>query len=360
MVTVPFASSQVMDLCINALEQGGLVISPSDTVYGALVDATNQSAVEKLIAFKNRPLGKPISIFVADMDMATQYVHISQKQQDTLTTMLPGPFTTILPSRGSVISLLESEQHTLGIRIPHFPFILNLVRRYAKPVTATSANMAGRSPHYSITSLLKSLPRYKKDLIDLVVDAGTLPKNKPSTVIDLTGDSYEILRKGDVGFQLSGHKYISKSLDETNNLARTLVDDHIQKGKSLIFLLHGNLGSGKTAFTKGLAQLFGISSIVSPTFVIYYEYPLEQDANAYEMMYHFDLYNIQKEEEYETLQILNTFTQHNVVIAIEWAEKLPQKYRDLLNNHGVVVDLYFTHIDETTRQITHCTSKSSA
>ena len=108
---------------LQTLDSGGLVVAPSDTVYGLLVDATNETAVKKLLAFKNRPIGKPISIFVADYGMLSQQGDVQESQMQLLKRFLPGPFTVVFPSKHKVSRYLESEKGTLGIRIPSYPFI---------------------------------------------------------------------------------------------------------------------------------------------------------------------------------------------------------------------------------------------
>ncbi len=189
----------IINSTIEVLKSGGLVIFPSDTVYGLLCDATNEQAVEKLITFKNRPVGKPISVFT-DLQSMDQLVEINKNQQKVFEEILPGPFTIILPSKHKVNKLLESETGTLGVRVPMYRPIKELVEQFKKPITATSANLAGRSPHYSIGSLLNELTEKQKNLIDLIIDAGHLPKNKPSTVVDLSRSNVKILRQGNEDF----------------------------------------------------------------------------------------------------------------------------------------------------------------
>src|SRR3989344_6051919 len=198
METVSATSPGVIDTIITVLQRGGLVVIPSDTVYGLSVDATNPEAVRKLIAFKSRVPGKAISVFVGSLESASKYVRISSRQEKLLESMLPGAFTIVLPSKHVVAKKVESERDTLGIRIPDYPLINKVVQLYNKPITATSANLSGRSPHYSIQSLLKSIPAYKRQYIDLIVDAGKLPRHKPSTVIEFSSDEVKILRKGDM------------------------------------------------------------------------------------------------------------------------------------------------------------------
>src|SRR3989339_1032940 len=145
--------NQVINNTISVLKANGLVVFPTDTVYGLLCDATREIAVRKLLAFKNRPAGKPISVF-SNLKLVGSLINISENQKNLIQEMIPGPFTFIFPSKHKVNKLLESESGTLGIRIPMYRYIEVLVNQFKKPITATSANLAGSSPHYSIKSLL--------------------------------------------------------------------------------------------------------------------------------------------------------------------------------------------------------------
>jgi len=89
----------VLDQTLEILRSGGLVVFPSDTVYGLLADATNLLAVTKLLAFKDRPIGKAISIFAADKAMVNDYVSLNQNGVNVVNNLLPGPFTVVAKSR---------------------------------------------------------------------------------------------------------------------------------------------------------------------------------------------------------------------------------------------------------------------
>ena len=227
MINLQLNDKKTINKAVNILLEGGLIIFPSDTVYGALVDATNENAVKKLIEFKTRPPGKPISVFVSGFEMIRKLVNINNKQLKILNEILPGPFTVVLRSKGKVCRLLESEKKSLGIRYPIFRNIEDLVKRFGKPVTATSANLSGDAPHYSIETMFKQLPSSKKKLIDLVVDAGKLPRNKLSTVVDLTQSKIKILRQGEIGFK-NVNNYISKSPNQTKKISQYLIKKHLK------------------------------------------------------------------------------------------------------------------------------------
>lgn len=347
--TITGAFSELIPQTIRVLKEGGLVIFPSDTVYGLLVDATNEKAVEKLVKFKNRPPGKAISVFVADMAMLEAYTAITVPQKMILEQLLPGPFTIILPSKHLVNKLLESEKGSLGVRIPAFSLVKTLVIEFGKPITATSANLGGNSPHYSVESLLSSLSQQKKDLIDLIIDMGKLPRNKPSTVIDLTQPTVSILREGDIEFKDS-KTFTTKSEEQTRKTAQFIVQSvtKTHTDKPIVFILEGDLGSGKTQFVKGAADYFEVDSIISPTFVIYYEYPLKN--KQFHNLYHFDLYNIENENEFQHLGIDQVLADKNIIF-IEWGEKLGKVYEEFKEKAHIVY-IKINYVTENEREIT--------
>lgn len=325
---------------VKVLEKGGMVIFPSDTVYGLLCNAENKQAVKKLTTFKNWPAGKPISVFT-NLKNIEQLVSITGKQLLTLKQILPGPFTIILPSRHKVCRLLESETGTLGIRIPMYRYIEVLIKKFKKPITATSANLAGRSPHYSINSLLNELTENQKQQVDLIVDAGTLPRNKPSTVVDLSQSDVKILRQGDINFSNKSKTFLSKTAEETKNIAKQILKENLSiKNKPLIFIIEGEMGVGKTIFVKGIGEQLEIKNIISPTFVIYYEYG---------NFYHFDLYQIEDSQEFKHLGIEKLLKPENI-LCFEWGEKAGEIY-ELLKRKGNIVYVKMKYLSEKKREI---------
>ena len=351
MESIKLDDKNVIEKTTDVLQRGGLVIFPSDTVYGLLVDAQNEEAVRKLINFKNRPPGKPISVFT-DWDFIEDLVEINPLQEKILENILPGPFTVILRSKRKVCSLLESEKKTLGLRIPNYQPVNELIKKIKKPITATSANLSGKPPHYSIDSLLKQLSESKKKLVDLIVDAGKLPRNKPSTVINLVEEDIKIIRQGDIVFK-QVNKYLSKRPLETKKVAQFILDKLLKKDlkKPLIFIIEGDLGVGKTIFVKGIGEFLGVKEIVSPTFVMMYEYeinskfspsasdPITKLVKTYstkiKRLIHLDLYNLEEKEEFKYLKIEQYLKPGNL-LAIEWGEKLGEIF-ELLEEKGELI-----------------------
>lgn len=341
---------QVLEKAAKLINSGALIVFPSDTVYILAVDPTNQKAVNLLLSFKNRWTGKAISIAVSDINMAQKYVKLSSKTKDLYQNLLPGPFTIVSPGLHQVAAGIEAENGTLGIRIPDSKFILDLIKILKKPITATSANLSGRTPNYSLTSFLRPLSQKKKDLISLIVDAGKLPKNKPSTVIDATGSEIKILRRGDLITETS-QTLVSKSEKETAKVAQFLLKKALNLGtkKAIVFSLSGDLGCGKTVFSRSLGQSLGVTQkILSPTFVIYNQYRLSQN---FSFFYHFDLYRLNAQYEFEEIKFISHFLPQTIS-CIEWPENMGQELFSKLQKKSFLISLNFKYLDAHTREIT--------
>ncbi len=326
---------------------GRLVIFPSDTVYILAVDPTNKSAVEKLLGFKNRWTGKAISVAVTDKKMAEKYVELSESAQNIYKNLLPGPFTIVSKGKHQVAKGIEAENGTLGIRIPDNKYIHDLVMAVNRPVTATSANLSGRTPNYSVASFLRPLSKKKKDMIDLIVDGGKLPNNKPSTVVDATEPELKILRRGDL-ITGSSQTLVSKSEKETEKVAEFLLKKAIEKnsGKPIVFSLSGDLGCGKTVFSRRLGHLLGVKEkITSPTFVIYNEYQTDD-----KKFLHFDLYRITADFELQEIKFFELFT-NNSIACIEWPENMGKENFLELQKVAKVISINFEYLNPTTREI---------
>ncbi len=321
---------------LECLKKGGILIYPTETCYGVGVNATDITAVTKVLEYKKRPEGKAISIGVSDISMAKNYVEINKTAQNFYNNFLPGPVTVVSKSKGKVDRRLESEKGTLGVRIPNYRFILNLIEKLREPITTTSANSAGKKTPYSIQDVLDNLSQKQKNLVDLIIDAGELPHNPPSTVIDTTTEELAIYRQGQLDPTKISKSEIrnSKNVEDTENIGRDLVRNEIDKkiNKPIIFLLSGELGAGKTHLTKGVAKELGITQIVkSPTYNYVNEYKFsyqwsvisnQSSANSQlktdnSKLYHFDAWRIQNLEDLKALEFENWFKPGNVIV-IEW------------------------------------------
>lgn len=319
-------------IAIDVLKSGGLIIYPTETLYGAGVDATNDVAVKKLTAYKNRPLGKPYSIAVTNTDMAEEYGYLNQTSKNLFREFLPGPLTVIIKGKHKLAKGVESEDGKLGIRLPDYKFVRSLVEKFGKPITATSANASYKKRPYKVSDILDNLSQKQKGLIDLVVDAGTLPTREPSTVIDTTFDEPAILRQGEIKLS-DENEVLSVNEENTQNIAKEIWqknESYLGK-RSIVFALQGEMGSGKTQFTKGLARAMGITELVtSPTFAIENEYK-----NGAKKLFHFDAWRLDSSDEIKALGF-EDLIKNKSVVSIEWADKIVDIIREF-DDEAIVV-----------------------
>ncbi len=310
---------------IGTLKKGGLVIFPCETVYGVAVDSLNEKAVKKLNKYKKRPFGKPYAIMVSDQKMAEEYVDLNETAKTLYKEFLPGPLTIVSKGKGKVAPGIESEIGTLGVRISDYKDLLNLIKEFGHPIVATSANASYQKRPYKIDDIMENISGKQKELIDLVIDVGELPKNEPSTVIDTTLDEPTVLRQGEIKFK-DENKVLSRSEENTQNIGKELWQKYEKfKGtRPIIFALEGEMGTGKTQFTKGLAKAIGIKEkITSPTYNMLLEYE--------DKLTHIDAWRLQNEEDLNSLGFLKLVENKNMVISIEWADRVVEtikKYRD--------------------------------
>jgi len=177
------------------LENGGVVIFPTDTIYGFLALTGNKKAVNKIYRIKKRSKTKPLPIFVKDSRMAKDLAEINDKQLKILKNKWPGKYTFVLSLKkieaGPLSNLVKMGGGTIALRIPKYKPLNDLLKKINKPLSQTSVNVSGQEP------LIKSSGielQFKNQKI-LFIDAGNLKKSKPSKVLDLTGDKIKFLRK---------------------------------------------------------------------------------------------------------------------------------------------------------------------
>ena len=173
---------------VQTLNSGGVAIIPTDTIYGLIADYSNLEAREKVYEIKQRPKEKVFPVFVASIEDAKKIVQIDLRQEDFAKKVWPGKVTVILnrPDGG-----------TEGIRIPDHDFVLDILKKFGKPIAQTSANISGRPPLVKINNIIEIFSNTIQTP-DLIIDAGDLPESQPSSGVDLTQDFLKILREGAV------------------------------------------------------------------------------------------------------------------------------------------------------------------
>ncbi|MBN1849931.1 MAG: threonylcarbamoyl-AMP synthase [Deltaproteobacteria bacterium] len=175
----------------DVLDQGGIIVYPTDTFYGIGCDLYNKKGIQLIYRLKNRPLKQPFSIICDNLKEISRYAQVSNYAYKTMKRLLPGPYTFILEGTKLVPKIMLTKRKTVGIRVPDNNICLAIVETLGRPIISTSAELDNP---YAIEEAYSSH-------IQIVIDGGVLYPN-PSSVISLIGDVPEVIRKGkgDVSF----------------------------------------------------------------------------------------------------------------------------------------------------------------
>ncbi len=186
---------KAIEQVVEVLKKGGLIIYPTDTVYGLGCDITNQKAIEKICRIRGiKPEKANFSFICSDLSHISDYI----KPIDTATfrllkKALPGPFTFILNANNNVPKLLSANKRTVGIRVPDNEIAREIVRQLGNPILSTSIRDDDDVIEYSTDPEL--IHEKYEQLVDLVIDGG-FGDNEASTVVDCTSGEFEIIREG--------------------------------------------------------------------------------------------------------------------------------------------------------------------
>lgn len=180
---------------VDVLRDGGVIIYPTDTVYGLGCDLSNKKGIEKIYEIKKRNKKQPLSFICSDLKHISQYAKVTDYAYKTMKRLLPGSYTFILEASRLVPKIILPKRPTTGIRVPDNNICLALVRELGQPIISTSVKTAEGedmgNPYI--------IEEYWGKLVDLIIDGGNIIP-EPSSVISLVDDNIEVLRigKGDV------------------------------------------------------------------------------------------------------------------------------------------------------------------
>ncbi len=184
---------QVLAAASEVIAGGGVIIYPTETLYGIGADATNAAAVQRVYAVKKRKEEKPVLVLVHSKEMLRRIVAaIPESAKRLMEAFWPGPLTMVFLASEMIPNEITQSTGTVGVRIPSSTFCLKLVERCDCPLTSTSANISGEPVHRTIEQIQAAL----HEGVNLYIDAGTLPESKPSTVVSVVHDPPKLLREG--------------------------------------------------------------------------------------------------------------------------------------------------------------------
>jgi len=176
---------------VDTLRNGGVIIYPTDTVYGIGCDIFNKEALERIFLIKNDAASKLFSFICSDLKDIARYAKVSDYAYRTMKHLLPGPYTFILPAAKEVPKKLWGKRKTVGIRVPNHQVSLSIVKELGHPIISTSTtNRKGEVLYdpFEIKNIFNSQ-------VDLMLASGNII-GAPSSVIDLSEDEPEVVREG--------------------------------------------------------------------------------------------------------------------------------------------------------------------
>ena len=175
---------------VEALEAGGVIAYPTDTVYGLGCDLMNKHAIERLYAIKRMDRAQPLAFVCPDLSDIAKYAVVENQVYRLLRRFLPGPYTFILPATREVPKLVQMKRKNVGIRVPACEATRLLARELGRPIISSTAARPGEEPQvdpHEIDTVFKGLA--------LVLDGGA-GGLVPTTVVDLTQSPPEVVREG--------------------------------------------------------------------------------------------------------------------------------------------------------------------
>lgn len=180
---------------VDCIRNGGVIIYPTDTIYGLGCDIFNRKAVEKVCRIKEvKPEKIDLSFICYDLSNIAKYAkNIHTPVFKLMKKALPGPFTFILQANNNVPKILKTRKKTIGIRVPDNNIPRNIVHLLGNPVITTSLRVNDKILEYPTDP--KTIYEEYKNLVDIIIDGG-YGKNVPSTIVDCTNNQLIVLREG--------------------------------------------------------------------------------------------------------------------------------------------------------------------
>lgn len=189
--------SDLISQAVAVLKDGGVIAYPTETFYGLGVDATNEKAVERLFAVKGRDFKNPIPVVVGNIVHLNQVVtDVPPLAQELIGRYWPGPLTLVFGAAAVIPNRLTAETGKIGVRISSHPIARLLAGKLSGPLTSTSANRSGQKECFTAQEVMEKIGN---DL-DLIIDGGSTPGCKGSTILDITRTPPVVLRAGVIDY----------------------------------------------------------------------------------------------------------------------------------------------------------------
>ena len=188
------------------IKNGGLVIFPTETVYGIGTNALNSKAVKKLYEVKKRPYEKPISLLVNSIEMIENIAKdITKLEYELIKNFFPGPLTIILKKKENISNIVTANKETVGVRMPQNDIALKLIEYAGVPIATPSANISGKPSGTNMKDIMRDFEKK----VEYFIDNGSSKIGQASTIVQIIDETPYILRKGAIS-ELEIKKVIDK------------------------------------------------------------------------------------------------------------------------------------------------------
>lgn len=178
---------------VQIIIDGGVVIMPTDTIYGIIADATNETAIKRVYDIKKRDINKPMLMLVNGVDMLDKYVNkINDVERKIMDKFWPGPLTIIFKKKG-ISDLLTGGLDTIGVRYPNNELLIDIMNELNVPLLSTSVNISGEDPIYDVNFLDDEI----KKSVDFIYDVGEC-KGEASSIVKVDDGNIMVLREGSI------------------------------------------------------------------------------------------------------------------------------------------------------------------
>ena len=192
-------NNKILKEIVDVLDRDGLIIFPTDTVYGIACNAFSEEAIKKLFKAKQRSFDKPINVLVDSKSKIELVVEeINNKEKELINKYFPGNLTIIFNKKKEVSNLLTANKPTIGVRIPDNKIALAILKSYPYPLATTSANISGNETGTKVEDFIDSF----KETVDIVIDQGE-SKDVPSTIVRVENNEVIVLREGSLKIKKS-------------------------------------------------------------------------------------------------------------------------------------------------------------
>lgn len=187
-----YIDDKILEEIINVLNNDGLIIFPTDTVYGIACNSFSDKAINRLFKAKNRSFNKPIGVLtdsVSKIEMVSNQINSYEKE--LIDEYFPGNLTIVLNKKENVSNILTSNKQTIGVRIPDNEIALKILKSYPYPLATTSVNLSGCKEGTQVKDFINEF----KNKVEIIIDGGK-SKDIPSTIIRVENNKINIIRNG--------------------------------------------------------------------------------------------------------------------------------------------------------------------